>query len=241
MIAPLRHALATLLALGLPAASLASIPGNLEQEAYENLQHVCTDSEPGKSNYVACEEQEAGDTSAPYTASECAAAGLPAVCVIDFIPKVRIKGSLLLTFDDQAFDSGGTSIEASGLVLELKKGKKKATFVELFDGSKLGNWNPFDETFLVPNLQGDPPIVTFTNVDETAYQFAQGTLFELGLEVRELAASWFPKADLENAVAVLTAIEADRKRPPLVHDAFDDPLASAATFKIVIEFARTRP
>lgn len=237
MIAPLRNALAALLALGLPAASLASIPGNLEQEAYENLQHVCVDSEPGKGNYVACEEQEGGDPTAPYTASECAAAGLPAACVIDFVPKVRLKGKLLLALDDQAFDSGGFSIEASGLVLELKKGRKKATFVELFDGSKLGNWNPFDESFLA----GDPPVVTFTNVDETAYQFAQGTLFELGLEIRELAASWFKNADLTDAVAVLTAIEADGKRPPLVHDAFDDPLASAASFKIVIEFARTRP
>jgi hypothetical protein len=38
---------------------------------------------------------------------------------------------------------------------------------------------------------------------------------------------------------VLTAIEGDAKRDPLVHNV--DPLGSATSFKIVIEFARLRP
>jgi hypothetical protein len=40
---------------------------------------------------------------------------------------------------------------------------------------------------------------------------------------------------------VLTLIERDPKRPPLDHAAIGDTLASAATFKIVIQFARVRP
>jgi hypothetical protein len=236
-----RTALASLLALALPAAVLASIPGNLEQRAYENLQHVCTDTEPDDvDDYIPCLAQEGDVDTAPYTGVECTAAGLPAECVIDFIPKVKLKGTILLTHDDQAFESTNTfSIQASAIVVELKKGKKRATFVELFDGSTLGNWNTFDETFLLPADDGSLPIVDYTNAAGTAYQFAQGTLFELGLEVRDLAAAWFPKADLTDAVAVLTSIEADPKRKALEHD--DDALASASGFKIEVQFARTRP
>jgi len=230
-----RTAFAAVVALGLPVAALATIPGNLEQEAYQNLQHVCTDTEPDDvDDYIPCVEQVAGDDS-EYTGSECVAAGLPAACVLDFIPKVKLKATLLLVQDDTAEDGGGGSIQASGLVLELKKGKKKATLIELFDGATLGNWNGFDEFFLV-----NAPVINFTNTEQTAYQFANGTLFELGLEVRDIAADWFRKADLSEAVAVLTAIELDPKRAPLDHDDADL-LASGATFKIEIQFVRTRP
>jgi len=231
-----RAAFAAGVALGLPVAALATIPGNLEQEAYENLQHVCTDTEPDDvDDYIVCIEQEGADPTAPYTGSECVTAGLPAACVLDFIPKVKLKASLLLLHDDTAEDGGGGSIQASGALVDLKKGKKKATLIELFDGASLGNWNTFDEFFLV-----NAPDIDFTNDGQTAYQFAAGTLFELGLEVREIAASWFPKADLSEAVAVLTAIQLDPKRPALDHDDADL-LASGATFKIEIQFVRTRP
>jgi hypothetical protein len=231
-----RIALAALVALGLPVGALATIPGNLEQEAYENLQHVCTDTEPNDvDDYIECIEQEGDVLTAPYTGSECVTAGLPAACVLDFIPKVKLKATLLLVHDDTAEDGGGGSIPASSVVVELKKGKKKATLIELFDGASLGNWNSFDEFFLV-----NAPDINFTNDGQTAYQFAGGTLFELGLEVREIATNWFPKADLSDAVAVLTAIALDPKRAPLDHDDADL-LASGANFKIEIQFVRTRP
>jgi hypothetical protein len=229
-------ALAAALCLALPAIAGASIPGNIEQRTRDFLLHVCTDTEPDDvDDYIVCSEQEGGDTEAPYTGSECVTAGLPASCVPDFIPKVKLKATLLLVQDENAEDGGGGSIQATGLVLQLKKGKKKATLIELFDGSTLGNWNGFDEFFLV-----NAPVVDFTNVAGTAYQFAFGTLFELGLEVREIAAGWFPKADLSAALPVLTAIALDPKTAALDHDD-TDLLASGATFKIEIQFVRARP
>lgn len=231
-------ALCAVLTVALAAPALASIPGNIEQRTRAGLQHVCTDTEPDDvDDYILCVEQEGGGDTDPYTASECTAQGLPASCVVDFIPKVRIKGSLRLIHDDQAFDENLVSIPATGIVVELKKGKKKATFIELFDGSTLGNWNQFDESFLV-NVASQ---IEFTNLDGTAFQFSFGTLFELGLEVRDLAQLWFPNADLSNAIAVLTAIERDPKQEPLAHEPFADTLGSAASFKIVIEFARAKP
>jgi len=229
-------ALAAALCLALPVTAGASIPGNIDQRAREGLLHVCTDTEPDDvDDYIVCSEQVGGDPQEAYTGSECVTAGLPATCVLDFIPKVKLKATLLLIKDEVAEDGSGGSIEASGLVLQLKKGKKKATLIELFDGATLGNWNFFPEDFLV-----NAPVVEFTNVDQTAYQFANGTLFELGLDVRDIAAGWFPKADLSGAVAVLTAIALDPKSAPLDHDG-GDLLASAATFKIEIQFVRARP
>ncbi len=232
------------LALTLLAATpgAATIPGNIEQRAYAGLLHVCEDEEPGDDGYFVCDEQPGGDDQAPYTGSECVAQSLPPVCVIDFIPKVRIKGRVTIVNDDAAFDSFGASREASALVIELKAGKRKATLVEIFDFTAIGNWNPFGEVeFNVADP--DDLSIEFTNGAGTAFQFANGNLFEVGLELRALATQWFPKAaaDLAGAVAVLTGLEPDSKRDPLVHDDSADTLASAATFKVVIEFARARP
>jgi hypothetical protein len=57
----------------------------------------------------------------------------------------------------------------------------------------------------------------------------------------DLAAGWFPKADLSQAVPVLTVLTRDPKRPPLAQSELDEPLGSGAWFKIVVEFARVRP
>jgi hypothetical protein len=232
-----------LAALALPAA--ASIPGNMEQRAREGLLHVCVDTEPADDQYVICTVQEDGaDLQSPYTAAECEAAGLPVdpadldPCTIDFIPKVKITGRLFLVHDEDALDGGSIANPNSeaAIVVELKKGGKKATFVELFDGTKIGNWNGFGE-FLLPSDDG----ITYTNSDNDVFQFSNDNLTDLGLEIRELATGWFPKADLSAALPVLTLIERDPKRPPIDHATIGDTLASAATFKIVIQFARVRP
>ena len=244
---PIRIALAACSVAALAAPALASIPGNMEERAREGLLHVCVDTEPGHDEYVVCSAQvfDASEPlQQPYTAEECDAAGIPVdpadldPCAIDFIPKVKITGRLLLVHDEFAFDGGGEfSQSEAAIVLELKKGGKKASFVELFDGTKIGNWNGFGES-LLPSGGG----IDYTNEpDNNIFQFSNDNLTDLGLEIRELAAGWFPKADLSGAVAVLTLIQRDPKRPPLDHSAVDDTLASAATFKIVIQFARVRP
>jgi hypothetical protein len=156
--------------------------------------------------------------------------------VIDFVPKVRLKGRVLLVNDDAAFDSMGVSREATAIVLDVKAGKRKAKLVEIFDQTKIGNWNGFAELFL-PSDGG----IEFVNDDGTAFQFANLNLLEVGFELRVLAQQWFPNVDLRQAVAVLTSIERDPKQDPVAHEDGSDTLASAASFKVVIEFARVRP
>lgn len=237
MTQPYRPALAAALAMALAGPALASIPGDIDQRARSGLLHVCVDTEPDDvDGYIVCSEQEGGDVEAPYTGSECVGQGLPAACVIDFVPKVRLKGTLLIVNDDTAFDSNDNTRAESAIVLALKKGKKKATLIDLYDDTAIGNWNGFTETFLVD----DAIAIEFTNGTSTAFQFANRSLEDLGLEVRDLAIQWFPNADLTNTVAVLKEIVRDTKQDALVHDGVDT-LASAASFKIVIEFARVRP
>jgi hypothetical protein len=221
-----------------PSAGWATIPGNIEQVARSGLLHVCLDREPGADDYIICDEQPGGDDTAAYTGSECVAQGLPAACVIDFLPKVRLKGRLMLINDDAAFDVFATQIEAAGIVLEVKAGKRRATLVEIFNQTAIGNWNQFQESFFAGPAD-DPLAIEFKNDAGTAFQIVYTNLFEVGIELRELATQWFPNQDFSQAVAVLTAIQEDKKGGRLVHDG--DTLASAASFKIVIEFARVRP
>ena len=222
-------------ALALPGR--ASVPGNIQDLSYAGLVHVCEDNEPddGPEDYIECLVHEADDPFQPYTAVECTNAGLPAVCVTDFIPKVRLKGTVTLAFDDAALDGFGTPSDETVLILELKKGAKKRTFIELFEGSKIGNWNAFGvETFLT----GAGGIDFETNGE---FQFANQNLTDLGLEIRDQAALWFPKADLSTAVPVITSIARDTKEDPIDEDDVAQKLASAAFLKIEIEFARTIP
>jgi hypothetical protein len=223
-----------------PTFAGASIPSNLDGRAREGLLHVCADVEPGDSKYQVCTEQvDSMDPESAYTGSECAGVGLPAACTIDFVPKLRLKGRLLLMLDEAAFDSFGGSRIESGVVLELKVRKKKQTLIELFDGSEVGFWNAFDESFLVDVLQD----VAFKTSDDSAYNFTEpgllaDNLTDLGLRIRALAQDAYPKIDLSEAVPVLTSVVREKKAPT---DGSGDDLASGARFKIVVEFARARP
>jgi hypothetical protein len=238
------HIHARLLAVPFALAALAvpgraSVPGNIPDLSYAGLLHVCEDNEPddGPTDYIPCDEHEADDPTQPYTGSECVTAGLPAVCVTDFVPKVRLKGTLTLAFDDAALDGSSTPhIQGETvLILELKKGAKKRTFIELYDGSKIGNWNPLGvETFLT----GVGGIDFETNGE---FQFANQNLTDLGLEIRDQAALWFPNADLSTALPVITSIARNTKKDPIDEDEFEQKLASAAFFKVTLEFARALP
>lgn len=218
------------------AAARASIPVDLEERSREGLQHVCEDREPGDPGYVACEEQ-VGDAQGEYTGSECVLAGLPPVCTLDFVPKVRLKGKLLLFQDDLARDFSGAPRVETGFVLEVKAGKRREKLVELFDAAEIGHWNAFTESFLVDVASQ----VQFTNAEESAFNFASDNLVAVGDALRALAQEAFPDADLAGAIAVLTTVVREKPKQNLVHDDAADALASAARFRVVVEFVRLRP
>jgi hypothetical protein len=218
------------------AAAQATIPVDLEERSRAGLQHVCKDREPGDANYVVCAEQVAGDDS-EYTGSECTPAGLPPACTLDFVPKVRLKGALLLFQDDQARDFSGTPRLATGLVLDVKARGLEARLVELFADADIGHWNSFAESFLVDAANQ----VQFTNPEQSAFNFASDNLVELGLALRQLAQDAYPTTDLSGAIAVLTSLKRQKPKRNLVHDDPTDALASAARFRVVVEFVRLRP
>ena len=225
-----------LAALAVPGR--ASVPGNIPDLSYAGLVHVCEDAEPDDgADYIVCLEHEAGDPFQPYTGSECVTAGLPAVCVTDFIPKVRLKGTIVLAHDDDALDQGGDPVAQgqTAVILELKKGAKKRTFIELFHAAKIGNWNSFGNESFITSTGG----IDFETNGE--FQFANQNLTDLGLEVRDQAALWFPKVDLSTALPVITSIARDTKTDPLDEDAFEEKLASAVTLRVEIQFARANP
>jgi hypothetical protein len=219
------------------AAAQATIPVDLEERSRAGLQHVCKDKEPDDvGDYIPCVEQVAGDDS-EYTGSECVTAGLPPACTLDFVPKVRLKGKLLLFQDDQARDFSGTPRLATGLVLDVKARGLEARLVELFADADIGHWNSFAESFLVDAATQ----IQFTNPEKSAFNFASDNLVELGLALRQLAQDAYPTADLSGAIAVLTSVKREKPKRNLVHDDPADALASAARFRVVVEFVRLRP
>ena len=226
--------LAGLAALALAGPAIASIPGNLAERSREGLQHVCVDHEPGDTDYLECQLQEGGFTDAPYTAEECSAAGLAPVCELDFVPKARIKGTVMIVYDELPRSGTNTAVtEETALILDLKIKKKKVRLLELFEGSKIGNWNSIGiETGL---LQGG---INFTNSSMTAFQFANDNLTDLGDQIVALADAAFPKVDLSQALPVVTSMRKVEKKS--VDASGTDPTASATVWKIVIEFVRVR-
>ena len=212
----------------------ASIPGNGDQKSNEGLLHVCWDVEPGNAKYLVCNEQTTpGDPTSAYTASECTAANISASCVVDYIPRLFVNGTLTLIADEQPLDDASNEgTPQATLLLTLNYGGiKKVTYVESFDGTTIGNWNPFFETDLA---NGQP----FPFVDNGAFQFSNGNLVDLGLKIRD-EAQLFTDIDLSNAVAVLVNVQADWNKVPV--DGTADRLGSAGFYKITIRFARVRP
>jgi hypothetical protein len=234
-----RIPLAALLAAlaGAPAA-LASIPDDLEGRTRSGIVHVCRDREPGQPDYVQCDAHEVeADPTTPYTGAECTAAGLRAECTIDFLPKVKVTGTMLLVNDDVARDEASDFITATAIVLDLKAKKQRARILDVFDGAEIGHWNAFDETFLVDRQQS----IAFSDVEKTAFNFASDNLSPVGEAVLALAQAAYPDVDFTNTVAMLTSVKRSKPKKNVDHSAGDDPLASAAQFKVVIQFARVLP
>jgi hypothetical protein len=221
-------------ALFASSAARASIPGNIEERSNAGLLHVCRDFEPGHPKYIVCDEQVGSDPQSPYTGSECAAEGLPAECRIDFIPRPRLSGKLTLINDDLPLDGDGNfnGEPQAALIIELGLHWKRVTLVEAFDGTKIGNWNQFSESELVSN-----DVFEFTNADHSAFQFSNGNLTDLGLEIRDLTQQAHPNVDLSDAVPVLVYV--DQMKEP--SDGSNSGLGSANTYRVIVRFARVRP
>jgi hypothetical protein len=212
----------------------ASIPGNAGAKAREGLLHVCRNVEPANANYIVCDEQvDPFDPQSAYTASECTAAGLPPICRPDLIPHLRVNGTLALIADELPLDgdSNSNGTPQATLILTLVFGLKKITYVESFDGTTIGNWNPFFETDLTT---GDP----FPFLDTGAFQFSNGNLVELGLAIRDQAQD-FSGVDLSDAVPLLVNVNADWNKVPV--DGSATGLGSAGYYRIELRFVRVRP
>jgi hypothetical protein len=224
--------------LAATTAALASIPNDLPERSRSGVIHVCRDREPTQSGYVQCIAHEVvDDATTPYTAAECVDAGLPARCTIDFIPKVKVTGTMLLVNDDFAEDESGGSITATAIVLDVKAKKQTARILEAFDGDEIGHWNSFDETFLVDRTTK----IAFSDADKTAFNFASDdNLVPMGDAIRALAELAYPDAALAGTVPIITSVKRSQPKKNIDHDGLD-PLASAARFKIVIQFARAQP
>jgi len=225
------------LALLASSPARASVPGNLEERSDDVLLHVCRDVEPGNVNYLVCEDRD--PFSGHFTGSECPSIGLPASCVIDMIPFVRLTGRMALIEDDHPLDANADPVSTphTTLILDLTFDWKTITLIESIDGTKVGNWNPFDESFLADPNQ----TVVFTNDAQDAFQFSSGTLFELGQRIRDTAQGFFPERDLSDTIPILINIVRDPQRGPVDASAPDDHLGSAAYFRVVVRFARVQP
>jgi hypothetical protein len=228
-----------LAALALAAPAGASIPGNEDQLARSGLQHVCVDAEPADDGYVQCNEQEGGDPTGFYTAAECVGAGLPPVCVVDYIPKTVLKAKLFLIEDEDAEDNSENFASAAGFVLEIKIKGKKHVLVELFaggfDGTQIGNWNDLTEDFVAnPNLTVD-----FSS--DTNFQYANQSLENVGFAIRDLAHAAWPTRGLDGAIPVFLAFTRGDPEAIVDRSEFGDLLASGAPFDLEIGFARLRP
>lgn len=213
------------------AAGHASIPGNIEERSNNGLRHVCIDGEPGDVDYIICEEQFDEAFQQPYTGAECVAEGLPAICELDFVPKVRIKGTVTIIYDEDPKNRNDFDVpEQTGLLLKLKVNKKQVRLYDLFQGSKLGNWNPIgNETGLTSGG------INYTNIGMTAFQFANGNLVDLGEKIVSIVDPAFPGRDLSETLPVVTLMERF-----VDDDATEDPTATASTWKITLEFVRVR-
>jgi len=208
----------------------------MAEKAREGLVHVCLDREPGNPGYIVCNEQvDPFNPESPYTGSECAAVGLAPVCRIDFIPQARVPGRLALFGDELPLDGDGNSngIAQSGLTIELIFELQRTTFVELFETTKIGNWNPFFESGLA---SGD--VFEFT-LGPSIFQFSNGNLTELGLAIRDRAQEFYTNLDLSDAVPVLIDVISDWNKVPV--DGSLTGLGSASYFRVQIRFARVRP
>jgi hypothetical protein len=237
---PLALAALAIAALAPPGPARASVPGNEDQLARSGLQHVCVDLEPDDAGYVQCNEQEGGDPTGFYTGSECEAVSLPPTCVVDYVPDTELQAKLFLIEDEDAADNEGNFQSAAGFVVEIKIKGKKHVLVELFagefDGTQIGNWNDLTEDLLT-----NPAVNVDFSSSTPNYQYANQSLEDVGLAIRDLAHAAWPTRGLESSIPVFLGFDRGAEAEIVNQSEFAQLLASGAPFELTIGFARLRP
>jgi hypothetical protein len=194
---------------------------------------VCRDVEPSHPQYIVCNEQVGGDPGAPYTGSECEAAGLPPVCVIDFAAHAAIRAQMTLIMDEDVTSGlGNPDGLGTALVLDFRLGNRRHVLSEIFEGDKLGRWNPISD-------EGDLFFpIPFAVSDGEGFQLIDGNLAPLAVEVLAIADAHF-RADLSDTLPLV--IRADPVPGRVDSDHSGDELASATLQRVIVRFARLRP
>jgi hypothetical protein len=214
------------------ALAWASIPGATSERVRANILHVCVDVEPGHRDYIVCDQQLGGEGT-HYTGAECLAAGLPAVCVMDFVPHARVRPKMTLVMDEDMTSSlGNPETVGTAILLEFALGGQRHLLAELFEGDDLGAWNSIGSEFEVFG-----PIQFATG--DGSFQFADGNLGPLAVELLAVADAHFQGVDLIGTVPVITDIGPSSNK--LMSDHSGDELGSTSVRRVTIEFARLRP
>lgn len=215
----------------------ASIPGATSERVRANILHVCVDVEPGHRDYIVCDLQVGGDPLAPYTGAECIAEGLPAVCVMDFVPHARLRAKMTLVMDEDMTSSlGNPETVGTAILVEFALGGQRHLLAELFEGDKLGAWNEIGSEEEVFGAIG-------FETGDGGFQFIDGNLGPLAVEALALADEHF-SANLTGSVPVITdispvSVPLGSLKPLSNHS--QNELGSTTRRRVTIEFARLRP
>ncbi len=225
----LYRAIAILMLFGV--AAWASIPGATPGKNAEGLLHACVDHEPGHPEYIVCDDQIGGQRDAPYTGAECTAAGLPPVCVIDFVDGARARGLLTLVSDETATGARATA------TFRFRAGGVRHILADTFADDVLGNWNG------ITSILGEAAVfeqVPF-EVAPHEYQYMTGNLGPMADEITAIVDAARPAVDLSGAVPVFVDMVPNPDSLESDQSGFDEPLASVGRHRIELHFARLRP
>ena len=152
---------------------------------------------------------------------------------MDFVSHARVRAKMTLVMDEDMTSSlGNPETIGTAILLEFALGGQRHLLAELFEGDELGAWNAIGSEFEVFG-----PIQFETG--DGAFQFVDGNLGPLAVEVLALADAHFQRADLTGAVPVITAISPSSEK--VLSDHSGDELASTSLRRVKIEFARLRP
>jgi hypothetical protein len=216
--------LAVALTLFLSAPVQAGIPlggDSIEIRKNDQLLQVCADDPT-----IECRERDLGAFAHPFTGSECEAAGLDAMCEIAFVKHSSVRGTLVLTADED-LDSGEIAVTLV-YTFRLGAGRPVHVLTETYpDGSAIGNWNP---------LLSESEVFDATGVG----QIIDGTLEPFATELTRLLDAWLEKRHRELPASVPVVVHIERVAPRFdsEHADDEDPLGSSATYRVDFRFAR---
>jgi hypothetical protein len=214
-----------LVLIGAVPAARAGIPGggtSVEVRKNDVLLHVCAEDAD-----IVCAERDTSAFAHPFTGAECADAGLEPECVVSFVRGSELKGTLVVSADED-LQTGEIPVT---LTYRFRVAGKDQLITETYPpGTRVGNWNP---------IVAESQIFTLAGVG----QFLDGELQAVADELTSLVQAWFARRqrELPDSVPVITRLErVDRNDSD--HSAVGtDPLGSSATYLVEFRFARVQP